>query len=265
MKTEEVIALIPDYLEGNLTKEAHEKVKAYVAESEVCQKELKEYQELLKAFKEEPLVQPSNTLEEHFLKVLEEEKQQTVKVVSLATDAKSRNGNWINGLFKIAASIALLVTAFYSGRYFKSQEAEAEIAKIEQEQIQLKQTTMMSLLENQSASKRIQAVSYIDGIKSPNNAVVQAIADRMLHDENTNVRLAAVEALTRFGSSKLVKLAFVEALGIEKDPSVQIAIIQNLVKLQEKGAVAPMKKLLEQEDTQPFVKDEINQVLSEII
>lgn len=265
MKTEEVIALIPDYLEGNLPKEEHAKIKQFIAESEVCQKELKAYEALLLAFKEEPLVQPSNALKENFFKVLEEEKQQTVRVVSLTKDTKGASGHWFNGLFKVAASIALLVTAFYSGRYFSSQETEAQIAQIEQEQLQLKQTTMMSLLENQSASKRIQAVSFIDDFETPNDAVVRAIADRMLHDENTNVRLAAVEALTGFSTSKLVKVAFVEALGMEKDPSVQIAIIQNLVKLQEKNAVEPMKKLLEQEDTQPFVKDEINQVLSEII
>ena len=264
MKTEQVIALIPDYLEGNLPKEEHAKVKQFIAESEACQKELKAYEALFSAFKKEPLTQPSKALKENFFKVLEEEKQQTVKVVSLAKDTKGAT-SWFNGFFKLAASVALLVTAFYSGRYFSSQEAEAQIAQIEEEQLQLKQTTMMSLLENQSASKRIQAVSFIDDFDAPNDAVVRAIAERMLHDENTNVRLAAVEALTRFSASKLVKMAFVEALGTEKDPSVQIAIIQNLVKLQEKNAVEPMKKLLEQEDTQPFVKDEINQVLSEII
>jgi len=265
MKTAHILDAIPDYLEGNLTKAESEKIAAHIAQCNVCKKEVQDYKKLFNAFKEEPSAQPSTTLKENFLKVLEEEKQQTVKVVSLRQNTPSNKNNWFMGLLKVAASIALLITAFYSGRYFKSQETQQQIAQIEQEQLQLKQTAMMSLLKNQSASKRIQAVSYIEDFKNPDYEVVKALTDRMLHDENTNVRLAAVEALTRFSTSKQVKMAFVEALSIEKDPSVQIAIIQNLVKLQEKNAVAPMKKLLEQEDTQPFVKDEINQVLSEII
>ncbi len=264
MKTTHIVDSISEYLEGTLTKEEHTKVAQHISQCKACEQDVVDYQKLFNAFKEEPLKTPSDALEKNFLQLLEEEKQNTVKVVSLNKRAIPKN-YWGNGLLKIAASIALLVTAFTAGGYFKSQETQTQLAQVEQERLQLKKTTMMSLLENQSASKRIQAVSYIEDFKSPDDAVVAALADRMLHDENTNVRLTAVDALSKFSASTLVKTAFVEALGTEKDPSVQIAIIQNLVKLQEKKAVGPMKKLLEQEDTQPFVKEEINNVLSEII
>ncbi len=264
MKTAHIVDSIPEYLEGTLTKEEHTKITQHISQCKACEQEVADYKKLFKAFTEEPLKTPSDALEKNFLQLLEEEKQNAVKVVSLHKGTTSGN-HWGKGLLKIAASIALLVTAFTAGGYFKSQETQAQLAQVEQESLQLRKTTMMSLLENQSASKRIQAVSYIEDFKSPDDAVVAALADRMLHDENTNVRLTAVDALGKFGTSKLVKAAFVEALGTEKDPSVQIAIIQNLVKLQEKNAVGPMKKLLEQEDTQPFVKEEINNVLSEII
>ena len=66
-------------------------------------------------------------------------------------------------------------------------------------------------------------------------------------------------------SSETVKTAFIEALGTEKNPSIQIAIIQALVSIQEKKAIGPMQKLLEREDTQPFIKDEIKLGLPKII
>ena len=89
--------------------------------------------------------------------------------------------------------------------------------------------------------------------------------DACCMDENDNVRLTAFEALSRFTSSEKVKEVFLEALGKEKNPSIQIAIIQVLVQIQEKKAVEPMQRLLEQEDTQPFIKEQIKTGLPKII
>ncbi|MEC7263138.1 MAG: HEAT repeat domain-containing protein, partial [Bacteroidota bacterium] len=58
-----------------------------------------------------------------------------------------------------------------------------------------------------------------------------------------------------------VKNVLIEALEKEKNPSIQVAIIQTLVQIQEKKAAEPMKKLLEKEDTQPFIKEQIKAVL----
>lgn len=265
MNDQDMIDLIPDYLDGKLDKNQKKIVEAHLKKSKTFSSELEKYKLFLNAFEEEKVEKPSPNLKEGFLQILEEEKNNIVKVVSISNEKTGSNKNWFFSAIKVAASIALLIAAFASGRYFQSEKSNITIASIENESIQLKQTAMISLMENQSASKRIQGVQYIQDFKNPDEAIINALTARMLHDENTNVRLTAVEALSNFSSSEMVKTAFVAALGSEKNPSVQIAIIQNLVKTQEKKAVAPMKKLLEQEDTQPFVKDEINQVLSEII
>ena len=87
----------------------------------------------------------------------------------------------------------------------------------------------------------------------------------MLYDENTNVRLTAVEALREFANSEAVKEAFITALQNEKDPSIQITLIHTLVEIQEKKAIQPMRRLLEQQETQPFVKQQIESLLPKII
>ena len=76
--------------------------------------------------------------------------------------------------------------------------------------------------------------------------------------------MTAFEALVKFTSSETVKNTFIEALEQEQNPSIQVAIIQALVQIQEKKAAEPMKKLLEKEDTQPFIKDQIRAVLPSI-
>jgi hypothetical protein len=265
MDTNHVIDLLPDYLDKTLSVSENNKVESHLKTCASCNQELEVYKSLFTDFKKEEVLEPSAALHKKFEALLATEKENLVKVVSLENSKKSTSRNWFYRSMKVAASIALLITAFSGGRYFQNQEAQQEIAFIENESLELKQTTMISLMENQSASKRIQGVQFIEEFKEPDEAIVKALADRMLLDENTNVRLIAAEALSKFNQSELVKLAFIKALETEKDPSVQIAIIKNLVKTQEKKAVKSMQKLLEQEDTQPFIKEEINQVLSEII
>ncbi|GMN10290.1 hypothetical protein MTsPCn9_12950 [Croceitalea sp. MTPC9] len=265
MDTNHITDLLPDYIDNVLSATQKNEVETHLKICDECSKELEEYKSLFKGFEEEKIAEPSAQLSKNFEKMLSNEKDNGVRVVSMNNHSTSNTKNWFSSGMKVAASIALLIAAFVGGRYFQSEESQKEIASIENESLQLKQTTMISLMENQSASKRIQGVQFIEEFESPDDAIVKALANRMLNDENTNVRLTAVEALSKFSKSELVKLAFIEALETEKDPSVQIAIIQNLVKTQEKKAVKSMQKLLEQEDTQPFIKEEINQILSEII
>ena len=265
MDTNHIIDLLPDYLDNLLSTLKKKEVEAHLKTCASCAEELEEYKSLLKDLKEEKMIQPSTELSRNFEKMLANEKDNLVSVVSINNPESKNNKSWFLSSMKVAASIALLIAAFVGGRYFQNQESEQEIAFIESESLQLKQTTMISLMENQSASKRIQGVQFIEEFEKPDEAIIKALADRMLYDENTNVRLTAVEALSNFSKSEQVKVAFIEALETEKDPSVQIVIIKNLVKTQEKKAVKSMQKLLEQEDTQPFIKEEINQVLSEII
>ncbi|WP_350293753.1 zf-HC2 domain-containing protein [uncultured Croceitalea sp.] len=265
MDTNHITDLLPDYIDDMLSATQKKEVEAHLKTCVACTKELEEYSTLFKGFQQEKMMKPSAELSKNFEKMLADEKDNSVRVVSIDNRSASSSKNWFSSSMKVAASIALLIAAFVGGRYFQSEESQKEIASIESERLQLKQTTMISLMENQSASKRIQGVQFIEEFEKPDEAIVKALANRMLKDENTNVRLTAAEALSKFSKSELVKLAFIEALETEKDPSVQIAIIQNLVKTQEKKAVKSMQKLLEQEDTQPFIKEEINQILSEII
>ncbi|MET1258275.1 HEAT repeat domain-containing protein [Flagellimonas sp. DF-77] len=252
---------IPDFLEGSLTTAQQQEFEKALKQNPEWQEEVDAYTRLFKAFSEEPQVMPSLQLRQGFEKMLEEAQQQQVAVVSLP--ASSRKG--FGGFYRIAASIAVLIGTFVFGRYLGAKQSDLTIAQVQQEQQALIQTTMISLMENESASKRIQGVQYIEEFKEPDAAIVDALTDRMLNDENTNVRLTAMEALSRFKTSGKVKTAFITALETEQDPSMQIAIIQLLVEIQEKKAIGPMQRLLENEATQPFIKDEITTLLPKII
>ncbi|WP_421810541.1 HEAT repeat domain-containing protein [Flagellimonas sp.] len=261
MENNHISDLIPAYLDGILDESTRKKVEEHLPQCPNCKKELEEMQTLFDAFEEEDAQAPTDRLRNKFEKALEAEKENLGRVVPLTPKKKS---NWATDLLKVAASIALLVASFQMGSLLQQKKVDGDITALKDETLQMKQTAMLSLMENQSASKRIQGVNYIEEFEHPDEAIIQALANRLLHDENDNVRLTAFEALSKFSASDTVKNVFIEALGKEKNPSIQIGIIEMLVQIQEKKAIAPMKKLLEQEDTQPFIKEQIKAVLPKI-
>jgi HEAT repeat protein len=116
---------------------------------------------------------------------------------------------------------------------------------------------MMSLMDNkQSASQRLQGVNVALTIVTADDEVVKALAKRMNEDPNTNVRLAALDALGKFHEDPMVRRVLINALSNQKDPVVQIALIQLLVKMKEKGVVNDLKRIVDDEGAMEAVKDE---------
>ncbi len=260
MKSNHISDIIADYLDDLLDPVQHHEAEEHLRSCQSCSAELEETRELLKAFKEEKSAIPSTRLKNRFYQMLEEEKQNSSDFIHI-----DRKNSWVPGLLKIAAGIALLAGAFTLGKFQEQKQSNLAIAALENESLEIKETAMLSLMENQSASRRIQGVNYIEEFAEPDEAIIVALADRMLHDDNKNVRLSAVEALGNFTSSETVKTAFISALETENDPSIQITIIHTLVAIQEKKAIPPMQKLLQQQETQPFVKQQIKSLIPNII
>ncbi|TVZ25823.1 putative zinc finger protein [Gillisia sp. Hel_I_86] len=265
MKNEHITHLIPEYLEGFLTNDQKADVKQHLNDCPNCAKELEEYETMLHAFDSEMTEAPNKTLWEGFHKLLDEEKRMSSESFQSKTIHKKTPINWTLKALKIAAGIALLVGSYFFGSYQTAIETNKEIAMLKEKNLGIRQTAMLSLMENKSASKRIQGVNYVEEFSKPDDDILKALTERMLNDENANVRLTAVNALAGFANSKTAREALIKTLKSEKDPNIQITLIHTLVKLQEKKAVYPMKQLLDQKDTEPFVKEQIKSLLPSII
>ena len=203
-KNKHVSSQLPEYLDGLLSPKESELVKNHFSGCKSCSKELEELKVLFSAFKEEHVPVPSSRLSAKFDQALEQERFSQSKVVQL----NKGKTPWASNLLKIAASVALLVASFQTGRVLQMEKSNQDVAVLLEESLQMKQTAMLSLMENQSASKRIQGVSYIEEFPNPDEAIVKALANRLLKDDNDNVRLNAFEALSGFTSSEVVKISF---------------------------------------------------------
>ena len=263
MNCQDIEIHLVDYIDCNLKKDQIQELELHLESCDSCKVSLEETKALMQAFKNAPQEEPSAQLRTSFLESLEEEKQlQQSQVVQL--DQAKKEFPW-KMAFQIAASLLLLFSGYLVGSHKSKQTSSLEIAALQEETITLRENMMLAMIENQSPSKRIQAVNYTESFAQPDAKILKALIERMQYDGNMNVRLAAAEALSEFPESVIVKDAFIEALTTQKDPSLQIAIIQFLVKIQEKRAIAPMQELLEQSETLDFVKDQVNDGISQII
>ncbi len=262
MKQDHIKDLLPGYLDGELSSSQAGMVKEHLEVCSECKQELLELKIVLEAFEEEPQTEPSAAVRNGFQKMLVDEKRKLQPEGKVIPIGKEKNRHLFRSFLKIAAVISLLLCSYLLGKFHQREKPNNTFT--ENVELEGQQNEMLALLENISASKRIQGVNYFENYNDPDEEIIQALKDRMFHDENKNVRLTAVEALGKFTSSEAVKTGLITALGKEKDPVIQIAIIQILVKIQEKKAVAPMKELLEKEATEPFVKEQIKALLPSI-
>ncbi|MBD0255006.1 MAG: HEAT repeat domain-containing protein [Cytophagales bacterium] len=158
----------------------------------------------------------------------------------------------------LAASVSLLLTGFLAAWLLLRGGAPAvpqgDMVALQREVKEMKQLVMLSLLENQSASERIKAVSYAEALPALDPAVRDALVHTLDADQNPNVRLAAAEALGRFPESEEVRQALVGALEREPDAMLQITLIQLLVNMEEKRAARSIERLIRRDSTPEVVR-----------
>jgi HEAT repeat protein len=86
--------------------------------------------------------------------------------------------------------------------------------------------------------------------------IVAALIHTMNTDPNTNVRLAALDALAKFNQDPVVRAALIDALAKQKDPMVQITLIQLMVQMKERKVVKDLERIVDDAGVIKAVKDE---------
>ena len=94
--------------------------------------------------------------------------------------------------------------------------------------------------------------------------VIDALFSTLNNDANVNVRLVALEALTQFATNAVVREGLVKSLAVQDSPMVQVALADVMVKLQEKGSVKALRKLLNKEGLNDLVKNKIEQTIKDL-
>lgn len=254
MKYEEIQDKLIDFLDQSLSEQEMKEIQEHINQNQDLAQEVEEMRKLFFDMSEEEMEQPSASLRMNFEELLAEEKAKINVDENASKETKVINlqerTSWKSYL-RVAASVLIVVSAFVIGTMVNSTDNH----QIEQ---------VLASIENESSSQRIAALNRSENIQTLDSRILEAFIDRMLYDEKPSVRLAAVEALAKFASEEMVKVAFLKALEKDTDPAIQIELIQVLAKIEEKRALTPMKDLLNNEEVPEYVKKEIQYNISSL-
>jgi len=138
---------------------------------------------------------------------------------------------------------------------------QKELAALTTQIGEMREMMMKSLLQNPSASERMRGVSYTSEIRMVNKDVIEALLSTLNNDPNINVRLMTLEALTHYASNPVVREGLVQSILQQESPLMQTALADVMLKLQEKRAIHPLKKLLQQKDLNEMVRTRIQETI----
>ena len=122
--------------------------------------------------------------------------------------------------------------------------------------VKREKTAVLAGLSNmQSAASRINAIASTARMKDKGNRVVDALVQTLNTDPNTNVRLAALDGLTRYHKKAYVRKELVASLNKQHDPLVQIDLIGLLTHLRELSILSELERIVNDETIDRTVKD----------
>lgn len=166
---------------------------------------------------------------------------------------------------RLAAASLVVAAGFGIGFFAGAGGDSGKIERLGREVDRLQQQMSIQLLDQPSASARLQGVSLTSRVQDPAPSLIAALLDTLDNDPSVNVRLSAVDALYLFSDREEVRKALPASLSRQASPLVQIALIDLLVSLKEKQAAAALKKLLAGKKIMPEVEQRARSGISKII
>ena len=247
--------LLIDFVDKTLNPEETLFVKTHLESCKSCSEEVDRLVILFEEMNKIPKEIPDQLLRQNFETMLKNEKQKVVSA-GLAMAKPELRIRWFYSTFgQIAAGFALLITGIVLGLLISSNHPGlSQTEDLKKEITAMKDMLILTKLDQPSASQRIMAANYLEEMTAPDKKILEALINTMNTDNNSNVRMAAVNALSKFKEQQLVKDALVETLSLQTDPIIQISLINILVEIQDKRAVDKMKELLEKNSTNESVK-----------
>jgi hypothetical protein len=160
--------------------------------------------------------------------------------------------------YGLAAALAGVAIGLVLAR--RAPEAET-VTALHQEVRGLREVLALSLLQQGSASARLEGVSVGAGLATVDPEVRSALLDTLANDPNPNVRLAAVDALAPRAADPDVQRRLVEVLRGDGSPLVQIAVADALLASDGERARRLVAPLADDREVRPEVREFVRQRL----
>ena len=269
MKCEQISELLPDYLQGSLGHDQQRTVEAHLEQCADCSEEVAVWKKLSLL----PLEPPSPMSRVRFEAMLQAYQAGRSNQPSGNSEWRKRFSSWSlfhwlrSPLGAAAWSTALVAIGVFAGLHLagpKTPATSPELAKVEAELASTRQLVVLSMLQQQSASARLEGVSYSTREQQIDPQVLSALLHTLRYDPSVDVRLAALDALSRHSAQPQVRSSVVNALQEQQSPLVQVALIDQLVEWHDREAKSRLEELRQSQDLNPTVREHADWAISKL-
>jgi hypothetical protein len=248
MEKEKLESLLIDYIDGKLINEEKAAIEKELQQNESSLQLYEQLKKVMNQIDHSPKFEPSVDFKLNFEKALQQE---------ISNSKKGKQVFFQPMVLRIAAGFIFLLVSVGIGYWInKNNEQQREIARLREEMDSTKRMMMAMMTNPQSASQRMLGVAASYQLEKADDEIVDALLKTMNEDPNTNVRLAALEALSKFHQQEHVRAALINSLAKQKDPVVQISLIRLMVEMKEKSVIKELDRITKDKEMIKAVKDE---------
>ena len=259
---EQHMSLITDYIDGTLTEAREREFRQYVEEGHILMEEVEAMKKMQGVIGQSAPPQPGSSLSEGFYSMLAEAKR---------AEQPAQPGflEQLTQLFfstvygRLAFGVSILAVGLLAGMNLGGSNAQIESVTIQLREMQ--ETMMMSMLKEESATERLKGIQMSQELPKSNTQVTDALFMTLNNDESTNVRLAALEALTAYTNDAEIRQGLIKSITQQESPLMQVALAELMVELQERSSIDQFKQLLEKEETPEEVKTTLKESIGTIM
>jgi hypothetical protein len=255
MTCERFAEMLSDYCERQLTARDMAFAREHLELCANCRADAELWEKLAAL----PPQQPSPASRQRFDHMLNAYQEGRWEKSSLARERGNWFAAWIRSSFAppLASALAacLLLVGFIAGERFSARPSnDQQLSSVQAELTSMRQLVALSMLEQQSASQRLQGVNYSTQIEQPDPEIASALLHALRFDNSVDVRLAALDALRRYKGDPQVRSGLLTALADQQSPLVQIALIDLFVEMRESTAKDRLRHIEQDSKMNPTVR-----------
>lgn len=253
---------------NELSDDEKTEVNLHVADCMECTEELNSIMTFWNITAALPEPEPSATMKSKFMQQLEVYKQEQLAKTGLLDHLKETFTRFTTMLTmpRLAYGLGMLVVGVIASSVYFQQKgtAKSEVEMLSSQVKEMREMLALSLLEHPSASERLRAVSYVNEIDTVDRRVKDALLTTLNNDENVNVRLTALETLSKMTGDPKVREGLIQSIAKQESPLVQSALADIMLSIQEKKSVRSFQQLLKKPETNEAIKTKIQATIHQL-
>lgn len=252
-----------DLMRNDLTPEEKDEIISALEKEGLDREELEELTDLSMGIDKAFNNVPGEGMDNRFYSLLEaEQKELHQKDVKAVRKHFTNKYTWLYA----AAGIALFIMGWFSATLsLNSGPGRSELADLSGEVRQLKETLVLTMMDQPSTVERIRAVNMISEFENPDSRIIDNLIRVLNTDNNDNVRLLALEALIKYSGNEEVRAGLIASISEQTSPMIQLRMAEIMIAMKEKRAIDEFRKLLDDMNLNYSVRSKIQEAVGTLL